>query len=383
MNAILNKSLNGITPASIEKYLSFTGWKRDTSFANHKLMVFQNDTEGNLRIAVPATTAISDYIARVYDLILTLSSLTDCAENDIIASLKSAYTDRMQFRIIAESSKNGKIPLDYAARCIEGLKELVLYAACAEEKACPICVRTFNNAKVNLDKFQFEQTEIGSFIFNVGVQVADEDNEQLFLPEVNPQPYEPPEHRIVKRIEKAILQIDDVAERRITMSNLVKNAYEEGITANMCDAISMLKPEDGDIELETSIHYAEAITRAVIPPTVRKFDNIHFALVDDISKRYKDCTLIEDVTLRGMINMLSKSASAVEEGENTVRLFTKIEGKSRAVTLHLSPENHTLACDAYRDDREVEVSGVIDKSGKYWFFSEVNSFRVISEKFIF
>ena len=93
MNAILNKSLNGITPASIEKYLSFTGWKRDTSFANHKLMVFQNDTEGNLRIAVPATTAISDYIARVYDLILTLSSLTDCAENDIIASLKSAYTD--------------------------------------------------------------------------------------------------------------------------------------------------------------------------------------------------------------------------------------------------------------------------------------------------
>ena len=377
MNAILNKSLNGITPASIEKYLSFTGWKRDTSFANHKLMVFQNDTEGNLRIAVPATTAISDYIARVYDLILTLSSLTDCAENDIIASLKSAYTDRMQFRIIAESSKNGKIPLDYAARCIEGLKELVLYAACAEEKACPICVRTFNNAKVNLDKFQFEQTEIGSFIFNVGVQVADEDNEQLFLPEVNPQPYEPPEHRIVKRIEKAILQIDDVAERRITMSNLVKNAYEEGITANMCDAISMLKPEDGDIELETSIHYAEAITRAVIPPTVRKFDNIHFALVDDISKRYKDCTLIEDVTLRGMINLLSKSASAVEEGENTVRLFTKIEGKSRAVTLHLSPENHTLACDAYRDDREVEVSGVIDKSGKYWFFSEVNSFRVI------
>lgn len=377
MNAILNKSLNGITPASIEKYLSFTGWKRDTSFANHKLMVFQNDTEGNLRIAVPATTAISDYFARVYDLILTLSSLTDCAENDIIASLKSAYTDRMQFRIIAESSKNGKIPLDYAARCIEGLKELVLYAACAEEKACPVCVRTFNNAKVNLDKFQFEQTEIGSFIFNVGVQVADEDNEQLFLPEVNPQPYEPPEHRIVKRIEKAILQIDDVAERKITMSNLVENAYEEGITANMCDAISMLKPEDGDIELETSIHYAEAITRAVIPPTVRKFDNIHFALVDDISRRYKDCTLIEDVTLRGMINMLSKSASAAEEGENTVRLFTKIEGKSRAVTLHLSPENHTLACDAYRDDREVEVSGVIDKSGKYWFFSEVNSFRVI------
>ena len=139
----------------------------------------------------------------------------------------------------------------------------------------------------------------------------------------------------------------------------------------------MLKPENGDIELETTIHYAEAITREVSPPIVRKFENIHFALIDDISKRYKDCTLIEDVTLRGMISMLSKSPSSAEDGENTVRLYTKVEGKSRAVTLHLSPENHTLACDAYRDDKEVEVSGVIDKSGKYWFFSEVNSFQVI------
>lgn len=377
MNAIIRKNLNGITPASIEKYLSFTGWTRDTSFANPKLMVFQNDNEPDLRIATPATTNIKDYFERVYDLVLMLSSVTSYAENDIISSLKSAYIDRMQFRIIAESSKDGKIPLEYAARCIEGLKELVLYAACAEEKACPICVRAFNNAKANLDKFQFEQTAVGSFIFNVGVRVVEEENEQLYLPEVNPLPQEPPEHRIVKRIEKAISQVDDVAEKRVTMSNLVKDAYEEGITANMCDAISMLKPENGDIELETTIHYAEAITREVSPPIVRKFENIHFALIDDISKRYKDCTLIEDVTLRGMISMLSKSTSSAEDGENTVRLYTKVEGKSRAVTLHLSSENHTLACDAYRDDKEVEVSGVIDKSGKYWFFSEVNSFQVI------
>lgn len=377
MNAIIRKNLNGITPASIEKYLSFTGWVRDVAFTNPKLMVFQNANDSDLRIAAPATTQIADYFARVYDLVSTLSSITECAENDIIASLKSAYIDRMQFRIIAESSKDGKIPLEYAARCIEGLKELVLYAACAEEKACPICVRTFNSAKDNLDKFQFEQTEIGSFIFNVGVRVVDEENEQLYLPEVDPTPEEPTEHKIVKRIEKAISQIDDVVERRVSVANLVENAFEEGITANMCDAISMLKPESGDIELETTIHYAEAITRTVSPPIVKKFDNVHFAFVEDISNRYKDSTLIEDATLRGMINMLSKSSISAEDAENTVRLYTKIEGKSRAVTLHLSPENHTLACDAYRDDKEVEVSGTIDKSGKYWFFSEVSSFTVL------
>lgn len=43
-----------------------------------------------------------------------------------------------------------------------------------------------NAAKNNLEKFQFEQTEIGSFVFSVGVQVADEDYEQMYLEEAAP-----------------------------------------------------------------------------------------------------------------------------------------------------------------------------------------------------
>lgn len=105
---------------------------------------------------------------------------------------------------------------------------------------------------------------------------------------------------------------------------------------------------------------------------------MHFLLLDEIAKRYKDCTLIEDATLVGIIKMLSKSSTPSDvEIENTVRLLTKIDNRTRAVNLHLSSENHALACDAYRDDKEVEVSGVIDKSGKYWFFSEVTSFTVL------
>lgn len=88
--------------------------------------------------------------------------------------------------------------------------------------------------------------------------------------------------------------------------------------------------------------------------------------------------MIEDVTLEGTIKMLSKSTSNDgDEEENTVRLLTKIDGQMRSITLHLSPENHMLACNAYRDDNEVNVSGTIDKSGKYWFFTEVTEFKVI------
>ena len=382
MNTSMIKSLIGITPASIEKYLLLTGWSRDISYGNPKLMFFQNKKDDNLRIAAPSSDTVFDYYERIYDLISFLSAFSDCPEADIINSLKSAYIDRIQFRIISDSTKSGMISLEYASQCIEGLKELVLYSACAEEKARPICVRTFSSAKKQLEKFQFEQTEVGSFVFNVGVRVADEENEQLYLQEVDPSIKIPVEHKIVKRIERAFWQIHDVTSRAIQLSDLVTNAYEDGITANMCDALSMLRPEDKEFELETSFHYAEALTKSVVPPLVSRFDWMHFDVANEISKIYKDCTIIEDATLVGVINMLSKSSKAAasedDQMDNTVRLVTRIDDRMRSVDLHLSSKNHTLACDAYRDDKEVEVTGTIDKSGKRWFFSDVSSFKVLN-----
>lgn len=379
MNAYLLKNLKGITSASIEKYLLFTGWIRDDTFRNPRMWVFKNKLNSELIIAVPASEKATDFYPRVYSLIQTLSAINEKSEQEIIDSLKSAYTDRLQFRIITKESKGGKIPLDYAARCIEGLKDLVLYAACAEENAKPVCARTYNSAKRALERFQFGQTQIGSFIINIDVQVADEENEQLYLAEATIPPEEPPEHKIIKRIGTAITQIDNVANRQVEVGDLIEDAYIDGITANMCDALAKLNPEKSeDVMIETSVYYAEALTQTVEPPKICTLDNAHFLFIDEISKRYKDCTLIEDVTLEGTIKMLSKSTSNDgDEEENTVRLLTKIDGQMRSITLHLSPENHMLACNAYRDDNEVNVSGTIDKSGKYWFFTEVTEFKVI------
>ena len=67
----------------------------------------------------------------------------------------------------------------------------------------------------------------------------------------------------------------------------------------MCDALSKLKPENTeDVTVETSVYYAEALTQTVSPPKVFTLDNSHFLFIDEISKRYKDCTLVEDVTLK-------------------------------------------------------------------------------------
>ena len=379
MNSIVKKNLMGITAASVEKYLSITGWERVRDFANQRLCVFYYRDDPEFRLAIPSNEESNSFYAKLYDIIDTLAAFQERTHEEIIEAMKSAYVDRIQFRIVSEHTRNGKIPLSYATQCVEGLKELVLYAACAEESAAPICMRAFNQAKVNLDKFQFAQTGYGSFVFNIDVCIVDENNEQTYLQEVIEQLPDSEEHKIVKRIKTAIEQIDGAVARSTTIRDIVASGYHDGVTANICDALAKLRPEGTeDIEVETTFRFAEVISRNVDTPARTTLGNVHFMVADEISKRFKDRNLIEDVTLTGTIRTLTRETNPdSNENENTVKLVTRIDGHYRTISVHLSAADHIAACDAYRDDREVEISGTIDKSQSRWFFTEVTAFTVL------
>ena len=377
MNSILINNLKGITSASVEKYLLLTGWEKDDNIPNKKMWIFSLCSDPSFRIAIPSSETNADFYARLFDVIETLSDLQGKKETEIINSMKSAYTDRMQFRIIAGSSSKGKIPLSFASQFVEGLRDLVLYSACAVENAQPVCTRAYNNAKSSLDKFQFGQTEYGSFIFNVDVQVASEENEQYYLADVNPPLPEPTEHKVVERIKTAFDQVDSIATRHVKIGDIIDTAFQDGMTANICEAMLMLRPDDvEDVKLETTFHYAEALTHSTEDVSKCTFENIHFLFADEVSKRYRDYSLVEDVDVHGKIVMLARDAEDEAEPENTVRMAAEIGNVKRNITLHLSPRDHTLACNAYRDNKDVRVVGTVDKSGRFWFFESIKSFSV-------
>lgn len=64
-----------------------------------------------------------------------ISSIVSKDEKEIIKEIKGVYFDRLEFRIKLPISNEGKLPMEYASPCIQGLKNLNLYAACAEQDA--------------------------------------------------------------------------------------------------------------------------------------------------------------------------------------------------------------------------------------------------------
>ena len=201
-------------------------------------MVFEWEGES---LVIPASEKYKDFYIALPDVIETLSELYKKSDNDIIKEINSSYYDLLEFRIKSKLSENGTLPLGYASNCIEGIKDLILYSACAEQCKEPICLRTTNNAKSIVDNFHLAQTDFGSFIINIDIKVVDEENEQLVLPECEPDPSV--EHKIVKRIGKAMQQIDEITYNKTTLDETLPEAYESGVTANMCDALMKLKPE--------------------------------------------------------------------------------------------------------------------------------------------
>ena len=379
MREDLKRELAGIIPAAVEKYFIIRGWKLNEAVKNSKLMVFYKSEEPRVQLAVPASEQYVDYYNRLSDVIDYLCEFEGKKRSEVLNAMKGIFEDRMQFRVMMSEAESGRLPLDYTVAFVEGLQDLVLYAACAEESVRPVCIRKTSFAQECVEQFRFAQTEHGSFIFNVVVPVCAPDNEQLFFQEIGPTRAEPKEHRIVKRIATAFEQIDEIARRQIKVADIIDTAYENGATANICEAMLKMKPQDDrELTLEASFSYSEALTNTAEKTKKCTFDTLHFLCAEDVAKRYRDKTLIEDVVLDGYVTKLSKVKNAKEEiPENTVQLFTFIDDSNRSVTLHLSPEDHLLACDAYKDSRVVRVEGTLDRSGRYWTFTEIRHFTLL------
>lgn len=371
MSLISIEGLNGISPQAIDRYLSLCGWERDFSFQNRKIWKYLYKLEPDVQLFVPARDDLPDYLLRVEQVISILSEILKKEKANIINDLFATYSDHLEFRIISPIAEAGKLPLDYATECIDGIRNLILYSACAVHDSKPVCFKASNRAKETLNKFELGQTAVGSFIINVDAKVADEDDDHIDKL-VEPSPSA--EHKVVERISTAMQQVKQIAEGA-KISDIAASAFKNGITANMCESFLKLKPAyEFGTEVETTICYASAITDQIGVKEIMRFSYHHFSIIQEIANIYRDKTIIEDMTLFGSINKMQLNNNA----ERIISIECRTEDGKRLVQATLTEKQHELACDAYKATQMVRISGVVDKSKKIWAMEYLSLFEVLS-----
>ena len=367
-----------ITAASMDRYLQLNGWTRNYDFANRNMMVYTSRNNSPKTIAIPASEEFDDFYSIVSNVIELLQKKEKRPANEIIKDITTTFIDRLEIRVISEITEDGKIPLEYAADCVEGLKELILYSVCAEQSARPICYRATEYAKSLLNKFKLAQTEKGSFILNVDIQVVDENNEQTVLDGCECDVPTPFEHKVIERIGTAIGQVDAIVQNQCQLSETAETAFEDGITANMCDAFLKMRPVSDADKVTTTIRFASSLTNRTGQVKRIEMRANHFLVIDELSKIYRDKVAIQDVNLTGIIRSLSKRTES-DSDLKTIRLYTTFNGSPRTVTISLSDAQYRIACDAHRDGLEVSVSGELDMSERYWVMNNVTNFLPLTQ----
>ena len=367
-----------ITAASMDRYLQLNGWTRNYDFANQNMMVYTSRNNSPKTIAIPASEEFDDFYSIVSNVIELLQKKENRPANEIIKDITTTFIDRLEIRVISEITEDGKIPLEYAADCVEGLKELILYSVCAEQSARPICYRATEYAKSLLNKFKLAQTEKGSFILNVDIQVVDENNEQTVLDGCECDVPTPFEHKVIERIGTAIGQVDAIVQNQCQLSETAETAFEDGITANMCDAFLKMRPVSDADKVTTTIRFASSLTNRTGQVKRIEMRANHFLVIDELSKIYRDKVAIQDVNLTGIIRSLSKRTES-DSDLKTIRLYTTVNGSPRTVTISLSDAQYRIACDAHRDGLEVSVSGELDMSERYWVMNNVTNFLPLTQ----
>lgn len=366
------EQLHQITAASLEKYLLFLDWVRVYDFPNRNMMVFKKNER---TIAMPSSERLDDFYVSLPNIIDILADFYNKTTREVVKEITTSYHDLLEFRIKSKISEEGALPLGYATNCIEGLKELILYSACAEQSKEPVCMKCTNNAKNVLNNFRLAQTEVGSFIINIDIKVAEEE-EQYVLE--NFEPKSSFEHDVVKRIGKAIQQIDDVTKEELKLDEMLPTAYESGVTANICDALMKLKPENVDAEIETKIRYASALSKCPGCVETVQIKNNHFYTMNEIAERYRKVENTTRVTIHGSIKTLDKVPIGQHRYKRTISVLAFVaEGKERIVKVELGEDDHRMACNAFRDEREVEIIGELDMSKKKWEMRQIENFTII------
>jgi hypothetical protein len=287
-------------------------------------------------------------------------------------------SDILCHRLLA-NTKILSLPLEVAPKAVGYLRDLVYYAACAEEDPQPFFEKGRKIGKDYTTRCRFGHTFAGSFGLTVEMPIPP-NPDGLLIPDAQAAPFE---RRVMIRVIRG-LQIASKGLREGDVSILTRD-YTQGFNANLCEVMAGLTQElpgfGSEFTMLWSPEYAiedqfkNAGPVRIDPDSFRPF-------FEAAAKSLRQAKESEQTTIRGLVIQLHADPGDDDTDEDDERqIIVKCDlGTLRAVKVHVSlnADDYGKACDAHKDNREVEIDGRPEKLGKFWNLTSPANFRVVS-----
>lgn len=234
-------AIGAISPPNLIGYLRARGWTR-YSEASGLFTVWHNPTHPDAEVVVPLRREAGDFIARLSDVLAELEAAEARSQIDILRDILNSGFDIIRLAERSSDTSNGTIRIHQGVVLFEEAREMLMAAACASVKPRPVFhSRKPAQAREYMEEARLGQTEQGSFVLTILSPVAPQltpyGEDSLF-------PEEPFPRKVIQTLVRAVNLTVRAAEQAVSAPEPDFQPFEaavsEGVSANLCEAISHL-----------------------------------------------------------------------------------------------------------------------------------------------
>jgi hypothetical protein len=344
---------------SLKKYLRLTGWGI-REYTAKLVKVYKQIERDNVEIIIPNSEDILDYNARIKDVILSLSIIQNKDFDSLYEEVANIGYDVMKMKFEAIKTEKGTIPLGDFVGAINNVKSMLMYGACSEIQTKSQYRKPFDDARILVDNCEFAQTEIGSFVISIRVPLGktylpniDEDNE--YLNDLGR-----------KTVARLISGINEAEEMSIENEEFFRENYNKRLNNNVCEAISRILQNDNGFNIEINAKWDTSFALDTELPIYSKIE---------AREHYRKFHEPEEIIITGTIKKLETQDKDIQAERKLITI--DVPSLKRKVYLFLNEQEHTLACNAYRDKSKVQIKGTLNKKTQHWCLDNPSDFRVL------
>src|SRR5208283_5297611 len=360
-----------VTPLAVRVYAEGLGWQR-VEGVNGKIAVYKNPDSPLRQLIVPLDEQFDDYGVRTAEAIQRLAEFEKRPAREILNHLLLPPADLLFLREVSSDAELGNLPLDHAARVIDGTRKVLLSAAHSVLVPQPYHPRmSRGEAEDFLSRCRLGQTGLGSFVLTVACPLG------LKADLLGPNG-EPFTRRVTSLLMQSLGELSQAADR-MQIEDLADTSRHPGISANLCESLLLLRPTGDRSYLNITVCWS----RALLPDSRESKREVQlrqevFDVAEVLAPKLRSVPEPRIDRFIGFVDELRGQPLpdiGLPSGEVRFTLFD--QGEEIRAKADLDEMHYSVAGHAHLASRVVSFKGVLERLPRLNRIRHVTDFKII------
>ncbi|MEH2349342.1 MAG: hypothetical protein V7K55_15400 [Nostoc sp.] len=381
--------LKSINPLEVASYLETQGWKEQRQINDiASLWTLELAQGDNVEILLPLNPEFRDFSARMGEVLQNLEIVENRSQLEIITNLKTPLAEIVQISVNHSEIINGSIPISQGVQLFESAKKLMWSAASSAVQPKPYFKGgSFSEVTDYMQNLRLGHTKEGSYVLTIisPLKVDNYQSSDCF------------ERKVTRTLFQALNIISSAHEQKLSeRENVLNKAIEEGVSANLCDALSHMINNDNDPNLSFNLTCSKAIDHPSNIPLEIKLNKQVLSVITEVRNKLKSrkntlgrnqkAILIDTIalplsskqellhsTIKGLVIKLEWFGG---DEKAKVTVITIIGNEEKEIIVEVNRRDYLIAFQANLDQLPIICNGHLITENELLVLREVENFSL-------